>query len=71
MYYVIRPFDLIKVNKNHHNFGLIFIILWYQILPNQLKKFKNLNRWYDEISNRDAVKRGYDLLKKGDLIPKA
>jgi len=36
-----------------------------------LKKFKNLNRWYDEISSRDAVKRGYDLLKKGDLIPKA
>jgi len=36
-----------------------------------LKKFKNLNRWYDEISKRDAVKRGYDLLKKGDVIPKA
>ncbi len=41
---------------------------WHDI---GLKKFKNLNRWYDEISNRDAVKRGYDLLKKGDIIPKA
>ena len=41
---------------------------WHDI---GLKKFKNLNRWYDEISSRDAVKRGYDLLKKGDLIPKA
>ena len=41
---------------------------WHDI---GLKKFKNLNRWYDEISNRDAVKRGYDLLKKGDQIPKA
>ena len=41
---------------------------WHDI---GLKKFKNLNRWYDEISNRDAVKRGYDLLKKGDVIPKA
>ena len=41
---------------------------WHDI---GLKKFKNLNRWYDEISNRDAVKRGYDLLKKGDEIPKA
>ena len=40
---------------------------WHDI---GLKKFKNLNRWYDEISSRDAVKRGYDLLKKGDLIPK-
>ena len=41
---------------------------WHDI---GLKKFKNLNRWYDEISIRDAVKRGYDLLKKGDKIPKA
>ncbi len=41
---------------------------WHDI---GLKKFKNLNRWYDKISNRDAVKRGYDLLKKGDVIPKA
>jgi len=41
---------------------------WHDI---GLKKFKNLNRWYDEISRRDAVKRGYDLLKKGELIPKA
>ena len=41
---------------------------WHDI---GLKKFKNLNRWYDEVSSRDAVKRGYDLLKKGDVIPKA
>ena len=41
---------------------------WHDI---GLNKFKNLNRWYDEISSRDAVKRGYDFLKKGDLIPKA
>ena len=40
---------------------------WHDI---GLKKFKNLNRWYDEISSREAVKKGYDLLKKGDLIPK-
>ena len=36
-----------------------------------MKKFKNLNRWYDKISSREAVKKGYDLLKKGDQIPKA
>ena len=41
---------------------------WHDI---GLKKFKDLNRWYDEISSRDAVKRGYDLLNKGDQIPKA
>ena len=27
---------------------------WHDI---GLKKFKNLNRWYDEISNREAVKK--------------
>ena len=41
---------------------------WHDI---GLKKFINLNRWYDEISNRDAVQKGYDLLKKGETIPKA
>ena len=41
---------------------------WHDI---GLKKFLNLTRWYEEITNRDAVKRGYDLLKKGEEIPKA
>ena len=40
---------------------------WHDI---GLKKFKNLTRWYQIISEREAVKRGYDLLKKGDQIPK-
>ena len=40
---------------------------WHDI---GLKKFKNLTRWYNEISDRAAVKKGYDLLKKGELIPK-
>jgi hypothetical protein len=29
-----------------------------------------LRRWYEEISKREAVKRGYDLLNKGEQIPK-
>ena len=29
-----------------------------------------LSRWYQEISNREAVKRGYDLLNTGEMIPK-
>ena len=41
---------------------------WHDI---GLKKFINLNRWYEEISKREAVQRGYDLLKKGEIIPKA
>ena len=36
-----------------------------------LKNFKNLSRWYEEISNREAVIKGFDALKKGEKIPKA
>ena len=35
-----------------------------------LKRFKSLTRWYEEISKREAVQKGYDLLKRGDKIPK-
>ena len=41
---------------------------WHDI---GLKKFKNLTRWYSEIAVRPAVIKGYDLLKKGEEIPKA
>ena len=40
---------------------------WHDI---GLKEFKGLKRWYEEISKREAVQRGYDLLNKGDKIPK-
>ena len=40
---------------------------WHDI---GLKRFKNLTRWYEDISEREAVKKGYDLLKKGEEIPK-
>ena len=40
---------------------------WHDI---GLKKFTHLSRWYKEISKRDAVIKGYDLLKKGEEIPK-
>ena len=39
---------------------------WHDI---GLKKFKNLSRWYKNISKREAVQSGYDLLKKGEKIP--
>ena len=39
---------------------------WHDI---GLKKFINLTRWYEEISQREAVQKGYDLLKKGEIIP--
>ena len=40
---------------------------WHDI---GLKNFKNLKRWYEDISTREAVKKGFDLLKKGEIIPK-
>ena len=40
---------------------------WHDI---GLKKFKNLCRWYETISERKAVIKGYDCLKKGETIPK-
>ena len=39
---------------------------WHDI---GLKKYKSLTRWYNEISSRKAVQRGYDLLKTGEKIP--
>ena len=41
---------------------------WHDI---GLKKFSSLKRWYDEISERKQVQKGYDLLQKGDKIPKS
>ena len=35
-----------------------------------LKNHKNLSRWYEEISKRDAVIKGFDLLKRDEKIPK-
>ena len=40
---------------------------WHDI---GLKNFKNLSRWYEKISEREAVVKGYDCLKKGEKIPK-
>ena len=40
---------------------------WHDI---GLKKYKNLTRWYEAISTREAVRKGYDLLKKNEVIPK-
>ena len=40
---------------------------WHDI---GLKKYKHLSRWYKFISNRPAVKKGYDCLNTGEKIPK-
>ena len=40
---------------------------WHDI---GLKSYKNLSRWYQEISNRDAVVKGYSFMDKNLEIPK-
>ena len=39
---------------------------WHDI---GLKNFKNLSRWYDDISKREAVIKGYDILNRDERIP--
>ena len=39
---------------------------WHDI---GLKKFKNICMWYENISKREAVIRGYDCLNTGEKIP--
>ena len=41
---------------------------WHDI---GLSKFKNLTRWYSEISKRDAVIKGFSFMNKNELPPKA
>ena len=40
---------------------------WHDI---GLKKYKNLTRWYLEISKRDAVKKGFSFMDKNEFPPK-
>ena len=39
---------------------------WHDI---GLKNYNNLTRWYLEIANREAVIKGYDFMKRGEIIP--
>ena len=41
---------------------------WHDI---GLSKFKNLTRWYNEISKRDAVIKGFSFMSQNELPPKA
>ena len=40
---------------------------WHDI---GLKKYENLTRWYLDISERDAVKKGFSFMNKDELPPK-
>ncbi len=39
---------------------------WHDI---GLKKYKNLSRWYIEISQREAVKKGFSFMNKEEIPP--
>ena len=41
---------------------------WHDI---GLSKFKNLTRWYNQISKRDAVIKGFSFMNKNEFPPKA
>jgi GST-like protein len=40
---------------------------WHDI---GIQNFKNLSRWYEEISKRDRVQKGYAFMDKSEVIPK-
>ena len=40
---------------------------WHDI---GIENYKNLTRWYQIISKREAVQKGYDLFEKGEKIPR-
>ena len=56
------------------NYTIADIATWPWIARHEwhdigLKNFKNLTRWYLDISERNAVKKGYQFMKPGDKIP--
>tara|TARA_B100001996_G_scaffold275200_1_gene215948 strand:+ start:202 stop:828 length:627 start_codon:yes stop_codon:yes gene_type:complete len=56
------------------NYTIADIATWPWIARHEwhdigLKNYENLSKWYLKISKRDAVIKGYDLLKNGSKIP--
>ena len=56
------------------NYTIADIATWPWIARHEwhdigLKNYKNLTRWYLDIASREAVIKGYDILKKGSQIP--
>ena len=58
-----------------NNYSIADIATWPWIARHEwhdigLKNFKNLTRWYLEISKREAVIKGYDFMNREEVIPK-
>ena len=57
------------------NYTIADIATWPWIARHEwhdigLKNFKNLTRWYLEITSREAVIKGFDFMKRNEKIPK-
>jgi len=57
------------------NYSIADIATWPWIARHEwhdvgLKSHKNLTRWYLEISEREAVIKGFDFMNRGEVIPK-
>ena len=57
------------------NYTIADIATWPWIARHEwhdvgLKNYKNLTRWYLEISKREAVIKGFDFMNRGEVIPK-
>ena len=58
-----------------NNYTIADIATWPWIARHQwhdigLKNFRNLSKWYKDISERPAVIKGYDFMNRGEEIPK-
>jgi len=56
------------------NYSIADIATWPWIARHEwhdvgLNKYKNLSRWYLKISKREAVIKGFDFMKRGEIIP--
>ena len=57
------------------NYSIADIATWPWIARHEwhdigLKNYKNLTKWYLEISKREAVIKGFDFMDRGEVIPK-
>ena len=57
------------------NYTIADIATWPWIARHEwhdigLKKFNNLTRWYEKISERDAVKKGFAFMNENEIPPK-
>ena len=57
------------------NYTIADIATWPWIARHEwhdigLNNYKNLTRWYLEISKREAVIKGFDFMNRGEVIPK-